>query len=152
MGKRRAILEVILCAAVLLTGCGGTGGEQVQEATEPAEKEAVIQVDRSAVPAEGDVWPTELAGSLPAPSCQSVHFKCGEEGSDMEGSVTIELKDMQDGDGYIEILMDQGYSSMTHMKIGDGVNFIGVNDADSTRVQVTYNYTTKECTIIYGGL
>lgn len=152
MDRKRAVLEMILCVTMLLAGCTDAEGEPAPDASEPVASEAATQTDTSAMPAEGDVWPTEWAESLPAPSCKSVHYKVGEIGSDLEGSVTIELKDMQDGDGYIGILMDQGYSSMTHMKIGDGVNFIGVNEADSARVQVTYSYTSKECTIVYGDL
>lgn len=52
---------------------------------------------------------------------------------------------MSDSDKYIQDLQDLGYSSMTNMKIGEGVNFIGAKDDGSATVQVTYNYTTQEC-------
>lgn len=99
----------------------------------------------------GDQWPSKLAGNLPEPKYQTVSYKMGEIGTDFEGSLFIELTGMSDGDKYIQDLQDLGYSSMTNMKIGEGVNFIGAKDDGSTTVQVTYNYTTQECSIIYGG-
>lgn len=152
MIKRRAVLGLALGWALLLSGCGDSVAEQVQATQEPVETEAPAQADKSALPMTGDTWPTDWAGSLPEPDCQRVQYKVGEKGSDLEGSVSIELKGMPEGDAYIATLIELGYSSMTNMKIGDGVNFIGVNDEESTRVQVTYNYTTKECTIVYGEL
>lgn len=100
--------------------------------------------------ASGDQWPSKLVGDLPEPEYQTVTYKMGEIGSDFEGSLFIDLTGMSDGDKYIEDLQGLDYSSMTNMKIGDGVNFIGVKEDDSSTVQVTYNYTTKECSIIYG--
>ena len=99
----------------------------------------------------GDQWPSKLAGDLPEPKYQTVSYKMGEIGTDFEGSLFIELTGMSDSDKYIQDLQDLGYSSMTNMKIGEGVNFIGAKDDGSTTVQVTYNYTTQECSIIYGG-
>lgn len=98
----------------------------------------------------GDQWPSKLAGDLPKPQYQTVTYKMGEIGSDFEGSLFIELTGMSDGDKYIQDLQVLGYSSMTNIKIGDGVNFIGAKDNGSATVQVTYNYTTKECSIVYG--
>jgi hypothetical protein len=100
--------------------------------------------------ASGDQWPSTLLGDLPKPEYQTVTYKKGEAGSDFEGSVQVELTGMPDGDKYIKDLEAIGYSSLTNMKIGEAVNFIGQKDEDSTTVQVTYNYTTKECSIIYG--
>ena len=98
----------------------------------------------------GDQWPSNLLGDLPKPEYQTVTYKKGETGSDFEGSVQVELTGMSDGDKYIKDLEAYGYSSLTNMKIGEAVNFIGQKDDDSTTVQVTYNDTTKECSIIYG--
>ncbi len=152
MIKRRAVLGLALSWALLLSGCGDSGAGQAQATQEPVATEAQSQADKSALPMTGDVWPADWAGGLPEPNHQKVQYKVGEKGSDLEGSVSIELKGMADGDAYIATLIELGYSSMTNMKIGDGVNFIGVNDEESTRVQVTYNYTTEECSIVYGEL
>ncbi len=152
MIKRRVVLGLVLGWALLLSGCGDSGAGQAQATQEPVETEAPAQADKSTLPMTGDAWPADWAGGLPEPDCQTIQYKVGEKGSDLEGSVSIELKGMADGDAYIATLIELGYSSMTNMKIGDGVNFIGVNDEESTRVQVTYNYTTKECSIVYGEL
>ena len=152
MIKRRAVLGLAIGLLLLFSGCGNTEAEQVQETQAPVEKEAPAQADKSTLPMTGETWPTDWVGSLPEPDHQTVQYKVGEEGSDFEGSISIELKGMADGDAYIAKLIELGYSSMTNMKIGDGVNFIGVNDEESVRVQVTYNYTTKECSIVYGEL
>ena len=100
--------------------------------------------------ASGEQWPSQLVGDLTEPIYQTVTYKMGEIGSDFEGIVQIELTGMSDGDKYIENLQGLGYSSMTNMKIGEGVNFIGEKEDGSANVQITYNYTTKECSIIYG--
>ena len=105
----------------------------------------------SADASSGEQWPSKLVGDLPEPQYQTVTYKMGEIGTDFEGSLFIELTGMADGDKYIQDLQDLGYSSMTNIKIGDGVNFIGAKDGNSSTVQVTYNYTTQECSIIYGG-
>jgi len=98
----------------------------------------------------GDQWPSKLVGDLSEPTYQTVTYKLGEIGSDFEGTVQIELTGMPDGDKYIEALQGLGYSSMTNMKIGEGVNFIGAKEDGSATAQVTYNYTNQECSIIYG--
>lgn len=99
-------------------------------------------------PDSGSEWPIFLVGDLPKPEYSAASYKVGEKGTEFEGAVQIELTEMPDGDGYIKQLEEFGYSSMTNMKIGEGVNFIGVNEQNAT-VQITYNYQTKACSIIY---
>lgn len=151
MGKKVLLFGVVLCISTLLFACGNNGQPPTENVNEDVSTDAPASTTEGLKAMSGEEWPADLVGDLPKPEFETVSYEVGEKGSDFEGTVKIELKGMQAGDKYIETLVGLGYSSMTNMKIGEAVNFIGAKDDKSANVQVTYNETSKECSILYGG-
>ena len=155
----RKIFIILPILAVLLCACSKQPEKSVTNSNDASQKSSSSQeikqdsqktTQNTDSKAKSDPdWPSDLVGTLPKPGDKIEKMKKGT--GEFANSTFIEISEMsmESRDKYIETLISQGFKSLSNMKAGDAINFVGMKDDRSEQVQVVYNTSTKQCSIIY---